>query len=56
MKEMEKHMSGILEVYLWLVIGKNIRKNSRNCHIVGIGHYLSIYIIKDNIFLGTILI
>ena len=29
-------MSGILEVYLWLVIGKNIRNNSGNCHIVGI--------------------
>ena len=29
-------MSGILEVYLRLVIGKNIRNNSGNCHIVGI--------------------
>ena len=29
-------MSGILEVYLWLVIGKNIRNNPGNCHIVGI--------------------
>ena len=29
-------MSGILEVYLWLVIGKIIRNNSGNCHIVGI--------------------
>ena len=28
-------MSGILEVYLWLVIGKNIKNNSGNCHIVG---------------------
>ena len=28
-------MSGILEVYLWLVIGKNISNNSGNRHIVG---------------------
>ena len=29
-------MSGILEAYLWLAIGKNIRNNSGNCHVVGI--------------------
>ena len=29
-------MSGILEVYLWLVIGKKIKNISENCHIVGI--------------------
>ena len=29
-------MSGILEVYLWRVSGKNIRNNSGNCDIVGI--------------------
>ena len=33
---MLKSMSGIFEVYLWLVIGKSIRNNSGNCHIVGI--------------------
>ena len=27
-------MSGISEVYLWLVIGKSIRNNSGNCHLV----------------------
>ena len=29
-------MSGIWEVYLWCVTGKNIRNNSGNCHVVGI--------------------
>ena len=29
-------MSGIWEVYLWSVTGKNNRNNSGNCHIVGI--------------------
>ena len=28
-------MSRILVVYLWLVIDKNIRNNSGNCHIIG---------------------
>ena len=36
----QKHMSGIWEVYLWRVIGKNIRNNSVNCHIVGIGQIM----------------
>ena len=34
-------MPGILEVYLRLVIGKNIRHNSGNCHIVGIDQIMN---------------
>ena len=36
-------MSGIWEVYLWRVTGKNIRSNSGNCHIVGIGDLLYVF-------------
>ena len=33
-------MFGIWELYLWRVTGKNIRNNSGNCHIVGIGQIM----------------
>ena len=33
-------MSGIWEVYLWRVTGKNIRNNSGNCHIVGMKKWI----------------
>ena len=38
-------MSGIWEVYLWRVIGKNIRNNSGNCLIVGIDLYFPSHMI-----------
>ena len=34
-------MSGIWEVFLWRAIGKNIRNNSENCHIVGIDQIIN---------------
>ena len=43
-------MSGIWEVYLWRVTGKNIRNNSGNCHIIWIDYIMKSALVPSQNF------